>query len=87
MFHTLKLCFSPQSLVFRRFTPDVAMNSDVFLQGEHYGVPGIKAGLHLNPLLTTSLPLLTSYSALPNTSSRASFLPLLLTSRNSPPSS
>jgi len=24
------------------FTPDVAQNSDVFLQGEHYGVPGIK---------------------------------------------
>jgi len=24
------------------FTPDVAQNSDVFKQGEHYGVPGIK---------------------------------------------
>jgi len=24
------------------FTPDVAQNSDIFLQGQHYGVPGIK---------------------------------------------
>ena len=24
------------------FTPDVAQNSDVFMQGQHYGVPGIK---------------------------------------------
>ena len=24
------------------FTPDVAQNNDVYLQGQHYGVPGIK---------------------------------------------
>ena len=36
------------------FTPDVAQNSDVFLQGEHYGVPGIKVdGSNLEDTLKT----------------------------------
>jgi len=36
------------------FTPDVAQNSDVFAQGEHYGVPGIKVdGSNLEDTLRT----------------------------------
>lgn len=36
------------------FTPDVAQNSDVYLQGKHYGVPGVKVdGQQLQDVLRT----------------------------------
>lgn len=36
------------------FTPDVAQNSDVYLQGQHYGVPGVKVdGQNLEDTLRT----------------------------------
>eukprot|EP01031_Cornospumella_fuschlensis_P037768 gene37768-45883_t len=36
------------------FTPDVAQNSDVYLQGQHYGVPGVKVdGQSLEDTLRT----------------------------------
>ena len=36
------------------FTPDVAKNNDVYMQGQHYGVPGIKVdGSNLEDTLKT----------------------------------
>lgn len=36
------------------FTPDVAQNSDVYLQGQHYGVPGIKVdGQNMEDVMKT----------------------------------